>query len=305
MLRFILRRLLQAALTVLGVLTATFFLVRLAGDPTVLLLPVEASAGDIAALRAELGLDQSLAIQYAKFLESAATGNFGRSLRQDTPALGLVLERMPATIELALSAFVAGLALAFITCISMQLVPSARIKAAILWLALMRQAIPVFLFGLLLILVFSVWLRLLPSLGRGGWEHLILPALTLATYEIALYLRLFNAALGEEQKQDYVRTANAKGQTRIRILIGHIVPNALLPIVTIAGINLGALLGGAIVTETVFAWPGVGRLIVQAVSQRDYPVIIAGVFVVSCTFVTLNLLVDLLYSVLDPRVRLG
>jgi peptide/nickel transport system permease protein len=305
MLRFILRRLLQAALTVLGVLTATFFLVRLAGDPTVLLLPVEASAGDIAALRAELGLDQSLAIQYAKFLESAATGNFGRSLRQDTPALGLVLERMPATIELALSAFVAGLALAFITCISMQLVPSARIKAAILWLALVRQAIPVFLFGLLLILVFSVWLRLLPSLGRGGWEHLILPALTLATYEIALYLRLFNAALGEEQKQDYVRTAKAKGQTRIRILIGHIVPNALLPIVTIAGINLGALLGGAIVTETVFAWPGVGRLIVQAVSQRDYPVIIAGVFVVSCTFVTLNLLVDLLYSVLDPRVRLG
>jgi len=305
MLRFILRRLLQAALTVLGVLTATFFLVRLAGDPTVLLLPVEASAGDIAALRAELGLDQSLAIQYAKFLESAATGNFGRSLRQDTPALGLVLERMPATIELALSAFVAGLALAFVTCISMQLVPSARIKAAILWLALVRQAIPVFLFGLLLILVFSVWLRLLPSLGRGGWEHLILPALTLATYEIALYLRLFNAALGEEQKQDYVRTAKAKGQTRIRILIGHIVPNALLPIVTIAGINLGALLGGAIVTETVFAWPGVGRLIVQAVSQRDYPVIIAGVFVVSCTFVTLNLLVDLLYSVLDPRVRLG
>jgi len=297
--------LLQAALTVLGVLTATFFLVRLAGDPTVLLLPVEASAGDIAALRAELGLDQGLAIQYAKFLESAATGNFGRSLRQDTPALGLVLERMPATIELALSAFVAGLALAFITCISMQLVPSARIKAAILWLALVRQAIPVFLFGLLLILVFSVWLRLLPSLGRGGWEHLILPALTLATYEIALYLRLFNAALGEEQKQDYVRTAKAKGQTRIRILIGHIVPNALLPIVTIAGINLGALLGGAIVTETVFAWPGVGRLIVQAVSQRDYPVIIAGVFVVSCTFVTLNLLVDLLYSVLDPRVRLG
>ena len=159
-----------------------------------LLLPVEASAGDIAALRAELGLDQSLAIQYAKFLESAATGNFGRSLRQDTPALGLVLERMPATIELALSAFVAGLALAFVTCISMQLVPSARIKAAILWLALMRQAIPVFLFGLLLILVFSVRLRLLPSLGRGGWEHLILPALTLATYEIALYLRLFDAS---------------------------------------------------------------------------------------------------------------
>lgn len=303
--RFLLRRLLQSVLTIFGVLTATFFLVRLSGDPAALLLPIEASAADVARLRAELGLDQSLVVQYARFLGNAAAGDFGRSLRQDMPALGLVLERMPATIELALTAFAIGLALAFAASIFMQLARSPRVKAAILWIALIRQAIPVFLFGLLMILLFSVQLRWLPSLGRGGWQHLILPALTLATYEIALYLRLFNAALGQEQKQDYVRTAYAKGQTRARILIGHIVPNALLPIVTIAGINLGALLGGAIVTETVFGWPGVGRLIVQAVIQRDYPVVIAGVFVVSCTFVVVNLIVDLLYSVLDPRVRLA
>lgn len=303
--RFLLRRLLQSALTILGVLTATFFLVRLSGDPAALLLPVEASNLDVAQLRAELGLDQSLFVQYGKFLENAAVGDFGRSLRQNLPALGLVLERMPATLELALTAFTLGLALAFATCVLMQLSRNPRLKALILWLAFIRQAIPVFLFGLLLVLIFSVTLHWLPSFGRGGVDHLILPALTLATYEIALYLRLFNAALGQEQRQDYVRTAYAKGQTRARILLGHIVPNALLPIVTIAGINLGALLGGAIVTETVFGWPGVGRLIVQAVTQRDYPVVIAGVFVISCTFVVVNLLVDLLYSFLDPRVRLA
>lgn len=303
--RFILRRLFQSVLTILGVLTAAFFLVRLSGDPAALLLPVEASDSDRARLRAELGLDQSLGVQYARFLENAASGDFGRSLRQDLPALGLVLERMPATLELALTAFALGLAFAFVTCVLMQLSRSPRLKAFIMWVAFVRQAIPVFLFGLILILVFSVSLKWLPSMGRGGLQNLILPALTLATYEIALYLRLFNAALGQEQRQDYVRTARAKGQTRTKILLGHIVPNALLPIVTIAGINLGALLGGAIVTETVFSWPGVGRLIVQAVTQRDYPVVIAGVFVVSCTFVVVNLLVDLLYSFLDPRVRLA
>lgn len=305
MIRFLLRRLLQSALTIIGVLTATFFLVRLSGDPAALLLPVEASSSDVARLRAELGLDRSLPFQYAKFLENAAAGDLGRSLRLDAPALGLVLERMPATLELALTAFVLGVVLAVATCLLMQLARSPRLKALILWLAFVRQAIPVFLFGLLLILVFSVQLRWLPSLGRGGWAHLILPALTLATYEIALYLRLFNAALGQELAQDYVRTAYAKGQTRARVLIGHILPNALLPFVTVAGINLGALLGGAIVTETVFGWPGVGRLIVQAVIQRDYPVVIAGLFVVSCTFVIVNLAVDLLYCVLDPRVRLA
>jgi len=305
MLRFLARRLTQSVLTVFGVLTAAFFLVRLAGDPSVLLLPVEATDKDIALLRSELGLDQSLPIQYAKFLVNVLQGDLGLSLRQRVPALDLVLERLPATLELALTAFVLGLVLAFAVGLVMRLTPSPRLRAAIMWLAFIRQAIPVFFFGLLMILLFSVTLGWLPSLGRGTIYHLILPALTLATYELALYLRLFNSALGEQQGQDYVRTAYAKGQTRTKIILRHMLPNALLPLVTIAGINLGMLLGSAVVTETVFSWPGVGRLIVQSVSQRDYPVVIAGVLMMSLVFVLINLAVDLLYAVLDPRVRLS
>ena len=302
---FILRRTLQSVLTVLGVITVTFFLVRLAGDPTALLLPVEASDEDIARLRTALGLDQSLVIQYVKFLLNTLTGDFGESLRQRSSALGLVVERLPATLELALTSFALGMALAFGIGLATRLSTSSRLRAAVMWIALARQAIPVFSFGLLLILIFAVWLRWLPSLGRGGLQHLVLPALTLATYELALYLRLFNASLGNEQRQDYVRTAYSKGQSRAKVIIRHMLPNALLPLVTIAGINLGLLLGGTVVTETVFSWPGVGRLMVQSVSQRDYPVIIAGVFVISLIFVAVNLLVDILYGFLDPRVRLA
>ena len=302
---FLVRRLLQSALTLLGVLTATFFLVRLAGDPTTLLLPVEATTDEVANFRTALGLDQPLLVQYMKFVAHAVEGDFGISLRQRTPALELVLERLPATLELALTSFILGLILAFAIGLAMRLSGSTRLRSAVMWIALARQAIPVFWFGLLLILLFSVTLRWLPSLGRGGVAHLILPAITLSTYELALYLRLFNSSLATEAKQDYVRTAFAKGQSRSKIVIKHMLPNALLPLVTIAGINLGLLLGGTVVTETVFGWPGVGRLIVQSVSQRDYPVIIAGVFVVCLIFMVVNLIVDLLYAYLDPRVRLA
>jgi peptide/nickel transport system permease protein len=302
---FLTRRLLQTFLTLLGVLTATFFLVRLAGDPATLLLPAEATQDEIATFRTALGLDQPLPVQYVKFLTHALGGDFGVSLRQRTPALELVLERLPATLELALTSFILGLALAFAVGVAVRLSGSARLRTFVMWIALARQAIPVFWFGLLLILLFSVTLRWLPSLGRGGITHLILPAITLATYELALYLRLFNSSLAAEAKQDYVRTAFAKGQSRSQVLIKHMLPNALLPLVTIAGINLGLLLGGTVVTETVFSWPGVGRLIVQSVSQRDYPVIIAGVFVVCLIFMIINLIVDLLYAYLDPRVRLA
>jgi len=270
-----------------------------------LLLPIEATDRDIAEFRRALGLDQPLPIQYLKFLLSAIEGDFGVSLRQRTSALGLVIERLPATLELALTAFVLGIVLAFLLGLAMRLSNSPRLRAVIMWAALIRQAIPVFWFGLLLILLFAVNLRWLPSLGRGTIAHLVLPALTLATYELALYLRLFNSSLAAEGQQDYVRTAYAKGQSRVSVLLRHMLPNALLPLITIAGINLGVLLGGTVVTETVFSWPGVGRLIVQSVSQRDYPVIIAGVVVVCLIFVIVNLIVDLLYAYVDPRVRLS
>ena len=303
--RFVIRRCLQAVLTVLGVLTAAFFLVRLSGDPTTLLLPESATAEDIARLRASLGLDQHLGVQYLRFLSDAARGDLGTSLRQQVPALDLVLERLPATLELALSAFAIGIGLAFGFGLLVRLTGSARLRAVTLWIALTRQAIPTFWFGLLLILLFSVTLSWLPSLGRGTAAHLVLPALTLGTYELALYLRLLDAAFTEQQSQDYVRTAYAKGLGRRRIVLQQMLPNVLLPLLTIAGLNLGVLLGGTVVTETVFSWPGIGRLIVQAVSQRDYPVVIAGVLVTSLAFVVVNLVVDLLYAVLDPRVRLS
>ncbi len=301
---FLIKRLLQSMLTVLGVITAAFFLVRLAGDPAVLQLSAEASADDIARVRESLGLDRPLIIQYLDFIWRVLHGDFGVSLRQNVPAMELVLERVPATLELALTSFVLGIGLAFVFGIMMRMTESRMLRQVIMWIALGRQAIPIFSFGLLMILIFSVWLKWLPSLGRGSLSHLVLPALTLGTYELALYLRLFNASLATEQRQDYVRTAYAKGQGKIQVLLGHMLPNALLPLVTVAGINLGLLLGGTVVTETVFSWPGVGRLIVQSVSQRDFPVIIAGVFLISLMFVVINLIVDVLYGLLDPRVRM-
>lgn len=305
MLGFLLKRLLQSLMTVFGVVTVAFFLVRLAGDPALLLLSAEATQADIEAIRKAMGLDRPLIVQYFDFIGKALQGDFGVSTRQNISAMSLVIERIPATLELALTSFAVGLLMALVLGTIMRMSRSNWLREIIMWLALGRQAIPVFSFGLLMILIFSVWLGWLPSLGRGTWQHLVLPALTLGSYELALYLRLFNASLAAEQRQDYVRTAYAKGQGRIQVIFGHMLPNALLPIVTIAGINLGLLLGGAVVTETVFSWPGVGRLIVQSVSQRDFPVIIAGVFLLSLIFVLLNLVVDLLYGILDPRVRLA
>lgn len=305
MLNFLLKRVYQSVLTVLGVITAAFFLVRLSGDPALLLLSAEANAEDIAKIREGMGLDRPLIVQYLDFISRAALGDFGESVRQKTSAMGLVLERVPATLELALTSFALGIGLAFLLGTLMRMTRSKWLRETVMWIALTRQGIPIFSFGLLMMLVFSVWLKWLPSLGRGTLAHLVLPALTLGTYELALYLRLYNASLATEQKQDYVRTAYAKGQGRIQVLLGHMLPNALLPLVTVAGINLGLLLGGTVVTETVFSWPGVGRLIVQSVSQRDYPVILAGVFLISLIFVVINLIVDLLYAFLDPRVRLA
>lgn len=305
MARFLIKRILQSILTVLGVITAAFFLIRLAGDPALLLLPIEASADDVERIREAMGLNDPLIVQYFTFLVNAMQGDFGNSIRQNTSAMGLVLERVPATLELALTSFFVGIGLAFVLGILMRMTRVRWIREVITWIALGRQAIPLFSFGLLLILIFGIWLKWLPTFGRGTWQHLVLPALTLGTYELALYLRLFNASLASEQRLDYVRTAYAKGQGHLKVLLRHMLPNALLPLVTIAGINLGLLLGGTVVTETVFSWPGVGRLIVQSVSQRDFPVILAGTFLISLMFVAINLLVDLLYGFLDPRVRLA
>lgn len=304
MTRYFLKRIVQALFTIVGVMTVGFILIRAAGDPVAIMLPENASASDREQMRAALGLDRPLLYQYLTFMINAISGDLGFSFRQQTSAVGLVVERLPATMELAFSAFVIGITLAVGLDLALRITKSERLRRLVVWIALIRQAIPTFWFGLLLILIFSVNLGWLPSLGRGSFLHLILPAFTLGTYELALYLRLMEASFREQETQDYVRTAYAKGLDRQSVVLKEMLPNVLLPLVTISGLNLGVLLGGTVVTETVFSWPGVGRLIVQAVSQRDYPVVVAGVLITSIIFVVINFIVDLLYAFFDPRIRL-
>jgi peptide/nickel transport system permease protein len=304
MLRFVSRRLVQGLVTVFGVVTVAFFLVRLSGNPAALLLGPEASQEDVARLSASLGFDQPLLFQYTGFLAGALTGDFGDSLRQGTPSLELVLQRLPATLQLALTSFVLGLALAFAVVLILQLSDSSRLRNAVLWFASARQAIPSFWFGILLVMVFAVSLGLLPALGNNSPLSIVLPAVTIATLELALYIRLLDTGFAEQYRMDYVRTAYAKGQRRSVVILRHMLPNALLPVITVAGLNLGALLGGTVVVELVFNWPGVGQLLMQSISNRDYTVVQSAILVIALFFVIVNVLVDLLYAALDPRVRL-
>lgn len=304
MVKFVTRRVIQALVTVFGVLTVTFFLVRLSGNPAALLLGPEATPADVAALSEELGFNEPIMTQFGTFLLGAIQGDLGMALRQNLPAIDLVMMRLPATLQLALTSFALGLVLAFAIVIILQLSGSSKLRNAVLWLASARQAIPSFWLGLLLVLVFSVQLALLPALGNRGPSSLILPAITIATLELALYIRLLDAGFGEQQRQDYVRTAYSKGQRRSVVILRHMLPNALLPVITIAGLNLGALLGGTVIVELVFNWPGIGQLLISSISYRDYAVVQAIILVIAIFFVTVNFLVDLLYAALDPRVRL-
>lgn len=305
MARFILSRAVRTALTVFAVLSLAFVLARLTGDPVRLMLPQEATQADVDAMRATLGLDLPLWEQYLSFLAHAAQGDLGDSIRQGVSAVTLVLERLPATLELAFASFAIGLLLAVVIAVLGELSRNETVRATMLWIATTRQAIPPYLFGILLILVFSVWLGALPAIGRTSYASYILPIATIASFEVALYLRMLNQAFAESRHQDFVRTALAKGASRGRIVLRHQLPNALLPLVTVAGINLGVLVGGLVVIETVFNWPGLGRLIVQGVEQRDYPIVQAGVVIIAIVFVVINLIVDMLYAAMDPRVRLA
>ncbi|RFA22798.1 ABC transporter permease [Subtercola boreus] len=256
-------------------------------------------------MRTSLGLNDSLAGQYGRFLVDAVHGDLGNSIRQSTSSLALVLQRLPAALQLAFISFAVGFVLAIVLAVAGELSTRPRVRTAMLSIATVRQAIPPYLFGILLILVFSVWAGLLPALGMNSALSFVLPVATVSTFEIALYLRLFNASFAESRRSDYVRTALAKGVPHSRVVIRHQLPNALLPIITVAGINLGVLVGGLVVIEMVFNWPGLGRLIIEGVTQRDYPIVQAGVVVIAVVFIVINFIVDLLYAVLDPRVRLA
>jgi len=300
---YLVRRLAQSLLVLLGVSFVVFFILHLTGDPALVLLPPDATAQDIQEFREKMGFNDPFLVQYGRFLRGALRGDFGRSVRHDEPAFDLVAERLPATLELAGAALLIALALAIPAGIVSAVRRNSLVDYVSTVVALLGQSMPTFWLGIMLILVFSVRFSLLPSSGRGTLEHLILPAITLGLFTTARITRLTRSGMLEVLNQDYIRTARAKGMADPPVVWKHALKNAAIPIVTIVGIELGTLLGGSVITETIFAWPGVGRLSVQAIYNRDYPVVQAAVFLLSTTFVVVNLVVDVLYTYLDPRIR--
>jgi len=300
---YLLRRLWQSLLVLFGVSGVVFLILHLTGDPAALLLPPDATAEDIARFRTAMGFDDPVAVQYLRFLKGAVRGDFGESLRHGEPAMPLVVERLPATFQLAGAGLLIALALAIPAGIISAMKRNTAVDYIATVSALLGQAMPTFWLGIMLILVFSVRLNWLPSSGRGGLEHLILPAITLGLFTTARITRLTRSGMLEVLAQDYIRTARAKGVGESQVVWKHALKNASIPIVTIVGIDLGTLLGGSVITETIFAWPGVGRLSVQAIFNRDYPVVQSAVFLLASTFVIVNFLVDIVYTYLDPRIR--
>ena len=300
---YLLRRLWQSLLVLFGVSVVVFLILHLTGDPAALLLPPDATAEDIARFRTAMGFDDPVAVQYLRFLKGAVRGDFGESLRHGEPAMPLVVERLPATFQLAGAGLLIALALAIPAGIISAMKRNTAVDYIATVSALLGQAMPTYWLGIMLILVFSVRLNWLPSSGRGGLEHLILPAITLGLFTTARITRLTRSGMLEVLAQDYIRTARAKGVGESPVVWKHALKNASIPIVTIVGIDLGTLLGGSVITETIFAWPGVGRLSVQAIFNRDYPVVQSAVFLLASTFVIVNFLVDIVYTYLDPRIR--
>jgi len=286
-----------------GISTIVFVVMRLSGDPIVLILPPDAPTAEVFRVRREMGLDQPLWVQYLIFLQNAMRGDFGQSIHFRQPALAVALERIPATIQLAVTAF----ALAVVVAVPVGILAAVRRYSLYdhlgMLLALLGQSVPTFFLGILLLLIFAVWFPLLPIGGTGTPAHLVMPAVTLGAFAMASIARLTRSAIIEVLSQDYVRTARAKGLGEATVVLRHGFRNALIPVVTIMGLQFGTLLGGAVVTETIFAWPGIGRLAIQSIFNRDYPVVQATVFLAAVAFVGVNLAVDILYAVLDPRIR--
>ena len=303
MFQYLVRKVFHTLFVALGVVTLVFVALRLSGDPAATMLPGDATVDELAALRRTLGLDRPLHLQYVAFLGGAVRGDFGESFRHQQPAFGLVLERLPATLELAFAALVLAVVVALPLGILAAVYRGRTADVLAMSFAVVGQATPYFWMGIMLILVVSVELGWLPTSGRGSWAHLILPAITLGTHFAASLARLTRTSLLEVLGQNFVTTARAKGLAESGVILRHALKNAAVPVVTLIGLQFGTLLGGAVVTETIFAWPGVGRLAVQSIFVRDYPVVQAGVLVLALSFVALNLLVDLLYGALDPRIR--
>jgi peptide/nickel transport system permease protein len=285
-----------------GVSTLIFVVLRLSGDPVALFVADTATVEEIEVVRRAMGFDRALPIQYLRFLREVAAGDFGTSFRFNQPALGLVLQRLPATLVLALASIAVATVIGVPLGVVAALTRGTRYDAAVMVVTFLGQSVPTFWLGIILILVFAVDLRLLPSSGGPSLAHLVLPGATLGAYMMARVARMARSSMLEVLRQDYIRTARAKGLRERAVVLRHGLKNASIGIVTMIGFTFATLVGGAIVTETIFAWPGVGRLLVQSVYARDYPVVQAAVFVTALFVVACNLLTDLLYVYLDPRI---
>jgi peptide/nickel transport system permease protein len=319
MFAFILRRLAQAVIVMVSVALIAFMLFQYVGDPVVFLLGQDATADQIRELRADLGLDQPFVVQFWPFLANASQGEFGLSLRQGAKVSRLIAERFPATLELALVAAVMALVMGIPMGVYAALKRGTFISQLFMTVSLLGVSLPTFLIGILLILVFAVNLGWFPSFGRGdvtqlgwwstglltakGWHHIVLPAITLAIFQLTLIMRLVRAEMLEVLRTDYIKFARARGLTNRAVHFGHALKNTLVPVMTITGLQLGGLIAFAIITETVFQWPGMGLLFIQAVTFADIPVMAAYLCLIALIFVVINLVVDLLYFAVDPRLR--
>ena len=296
-------RVLGALGVLLAAATVAFFLVRLSGDPVKLLLPADATAQQEATLRASLGLDRPLIVQYLDYLWGLPRLDLGTSLFYDRPVADVLFERLPATLELAGAAIVVALVIAVPAGILAAVHRGRPADVGVMSAVLVGQSTPAFWAGILLMLLFAVTWQVLPASGYGSFPHLVLPAVTLAIYSVAVVARLLRSSLVDVLASDHIRTAKAKGLSTSEIVFSHALRNASLPVVTVVGLEVGSLLGGAILTEQVFSWPGIGSLTVEAITNRDFPLVQAAVLLFAATFVVVNLLVDVSYTFLDPRVR--
>lgn len=321
MIAFILRRMAQALLVMTSVALIAFMLFQYVGDPVVFLLGQDATPEQVREMRSELGLDRPFFVQFVHFLANAAQGEFGISLRQGTQVSQLIAERFPATLELALVAALLALLVGIPMGVYAALKRGTFLSQVFMTISLLGVSLPTFLIGILLILVFAVTLGWFPSFGRGevvslggwttglltvkGWHHITLPAVTLAIFQLTLIMRLVRAEMLEVLRTDYIKFARARGLSNRAVHFGHALKNTLVPVMTITGLQLGGLIAFAIITETVFQWPGMGLLFIQAVTFADIPVMAAYLCLIALIFVVINLIVDLLYFAVDPRLRVG
>jgi len=303
--RYVLRQLVQLAVVIIGISILSFSILHIIGDPVLLLLPQNAGREEFERYRKLLGLDQPLYVQYWKFFTSAVQGDFGKSWYADTPAFRLVLERMPPTIYLTF----AGLGVALLIALPLGILSALKRHSLVdnlcTAVAVAGQAMPIFWLGIMLIIIFAVHLRALPASGYGTWQHFLMPSFCLGAFLAPITMRLVRSGVIEVMNMEYIKTARAKGVAEGMVVVKHAFRNACIPVITVLGLQVGQLLGGAIVTETVFAWPGVATLTVESIRNQDFPVVQCAVVLLALVIVTINLVVDLVVGVIDPRIRVG